>query len=223
MTVGPVLARSWENARVTDEQRSPRLAARVASWAGLTLLTLVVIALVVVAVLPRVSGWHFVMVAGGSMEPTIPFGSVAVMYRLDDARGLEPGTIIEYTSPDTGAVTTHRIIDVTPDGNAYVTRGDANNAEDQTPVPIENVIGEYRYHIPELAKAIEWLQTPTGLLALVWIPGMLLILMELRVLVRGWRQRRAPAREVITSEPAPEADEPVWFPLSPGRDRSPRE
>ncbi len=48
-------------------------------WIGIGLVGVAVAALVFVAVAPRLLGWHFVVVAGGSMEPTIHFGSVAVM------------------------------------------------------------------------------------------------------------------------------------------------
>ncbi len=178
-------------APASDESRTLKLLSEIAAWVGMALLTLVVIVLIIVAVLPRVSGWHFVMVAGGSMEPTIPYGSVAVMKEIDDARGLPAGKIIEYRSPDTGIVTTHRIVEATEGGDAYVTRGDANNVNDRTPVPAENVIGEYRFHIPNLAHWINWLQSPTGLLTLVWIPGMLLIANEVRNVIKHLFGRKA--------------------------------
>lgn len=64
----------------------------------------------------------------GSMEPTIPTDSLYVVNTLDD--NPEEGDILMYESPDEGRVT-HRIDDVTQDGG-YITKGDANDAPDQT-------------------------------------------------------------------------------------------
>jgi signal peptidase len=62
------------------------------------------------------------------MEPTIPTDSLYVVNTLDD--NPEQGDIVMYESPDEGRVT-HRVVDVTQNGG-YITKGDANDAPDQT-------------------------------------------------------------------------------------------
>lgn len=77
----------------------------------------------------------------GSMEPAIPTDSLYVV----DTLGTHPeqGDILLYESADDDRVT-HRVVDVTADGG-YITKGDANDAPDQTrdadAVRREQVIG----------------------------------------------------------------------------------
>lgn len=77
----------------------------------------------------------------GSMEPAIPTDSLYVVDTLDEQP--EQGDILLYESTDGGRVT-HRVVDVTADGG-YITKGDANDAPDQTrdaeAVRPEQVIG----------------------------------------------------------------------------------
>lgn len=166
----------------------------VFSWAGLVLIALLVAGLVLLAAAPRLFGVHFVIVAGGSMEPTIAFGSVAIMRDIEDTSTLRVGDIIEYVAPDTHHVTTHRIVGIEDGGRAFTTRGDANNVQDKLPVPAEDVMARYEYAIPELGSILRRAHSREGYLALVLVPGSLVILFELLSIVRMLRQTdRSPA------------------------------
>ncbi len=166
----------------------------VLSWAGILLVALLVVGLVLLAAAPRLFGLHFVIVAGGSMEPTIAFGSVAIMRDIEDTSTLEVGDIIEYVAPDTHHVTTHRIIGIEDGGRAFTTRGDANNVQDKLPVPAEDVMARYQYAVPELGSILHRAHSREGYLALVLVPGSLVILFELLSIVRMLRQTdRSPA------------------------------
>lgn len=89
--------------------------------AALALLALLVAA----SLLPVLQIAH---ATSGSMEPAIQTDSVYVVNTLDDTP--ERGDIVMYESPEKGRVT-HRVVEVTEDGG-YITKGDANDAPDQT-------------------------------------------------------------------------------------------
>ena len=99
-----------------------------------------VLLLVVIALLPRVTPIEFVIVGGGSMEPTIPFGSVAIM-RAIDGEDVEAGMIIKYRDQN-GRTVTHRAVSIDPATGNITTRGDNNPANDLRPVPPERVTAE---------------------------------------------------------------------------------
>lgn len=157
---------------------------------GLALLAAGGVLLGALALVPRVSDWHVIVVAGGSMEPTIPIGSVTVMRDVEDPRSIEVGAVIEFTSPATGRVTTHRVVARDPEGAWFETRGDANNAPDRDRVPAENVLGRYVFHVPWLGRLIAWMKSPLGYVVTILSPGLVLLALELRDSWREWRRSR---------------------------------
>ena len=72
---------------------------------------------------------------GSSMVPTFKPGQV--LYIRPVSRDIQPGDVIVYHRGDDYVV--HRVHSVQPDGMR--TRGDNNPIEDESPVPLENVIG----------------------------------------------------------------------------------
>lgn len=92
----------------------------------------------------EIAGRSIMKVMTGSMEPSIHEGDYILIKRTD-VTALEPGDIICFYSEDSdiyGLPNTHRIVEILPDGS-FVTRGDANSAEDSTTVSPERVIGIY--------------------------------------------------------------------------------
>jgi signal peptidase I len=171
--------------------RAPAWLREALSWAGLALLGLTVAALVFVALAPRLLGWQFVVVRGGSMEPTIHFGSVAVMTRPDRAH-LAVGDVVMYHDPRSGHVVTHRIAAISSDGRAITTRGDANNTPDEGSISPANVTGSYLFSVPEAGNFVTWMGTRDGFLAIILLPGLLIIALELASIGRSLRPSSAP-------------------------------
>ncbi|WP_232306684.1 signal peptidase I [Thermobifida cellulosilytica] len=142
---------------------------------------LVLVALVIVvsvALLPRITGAQALIVLSGSMEPTLPVGSVVIARPVDPAE-IEVGDVITFThatpaqteiaDPAAVPLVTHRVIDVetTDDGLLFHTQGDANTVPDDPPVPASAVRGRLWYHIPYFGYAQQALvQGPTLLYAL---------------------------------------------------------
>src|SRR3989338_6822266 len=77
-------------------------------------------------------GLRSFVVVSGSMQPEIYKGSVVFSFKLPTYKS---GNIISYLNP-AGLVVTHRIIEKVslPEGNFYLSKGDANNTPDGDPV-----------------------------------------------------------------------------------------
>ncbi|UFU03294.1 signal peptidase I [Ruania suaedae] len=110
------------------------------------LLGLLVLALAV-AVVPRLMGGSALTVLTGSMEPTHAPGDMVVAvpqesYQVGDVVTFQPVS-------DDPTLITHRIVgtQVGADGTRYVTRGDANGADDD-PIQGEQIMGEVVYAVP---------------------------------------------------------------------------
>src|SRR3954452_5030175 len=92
-----------------DHDAAPRWLAKGAEVCALVLLGGPVGLLVFLALAPSVLGWHFVMVSGGSMEPAIGFGSLAVVEEIRPG-DISPGDIVTFRHPSYGGkVVTHRV------------------------------------------------------------------------------------------------------------------
>jgi signal peptidase len=173
-----------------------RHANRVLSWLGIVMVALLVGMLVFVALAPRTLGWKFVVVAGGSMEPTLHYDSVAVMDDVDPA-SVKPGDVVMFNDPaKPGRTVTHRVVAVSEDGASLTTKGDANNVADQVAVPRANVRGKYMFSVPAAGAFVHWMGTREGYLSIILVPGMLIIAIELFSIARNLnRVRQKPASD----------------------------
>lgn len=134
---------------------------------------------------PSVFGYQMYVVLSGSMNPAFDTGSLVFVKPLDP-QNIEQGDIITYSSSGGAEVlTTHRVVDVIRDGELkFVTRGDANNVNDPNPVLAPNVVGKVHGFVPYLGYLIGYAQTRNGLIALVFVPGLLVIIFELRNIIK---------------------------------------
>jgi len=140
-----------------------RFAGRVVTTAAVLVAVLVVTAVLVV---PRVTGGAALTVLSGSMTPTYPVGSVVVVVPTDPTT-IQPGDVITYQArPGVAEFVTHRVVRVQSDTQpmSFVTKGDANTAEDREPVPVGAVRGTVRFHLPYLGTLGDFARTPLGLL-----------------------------------------------------------
>jgi len=118
------------------------------------------------------------IVVTGSMEGTIDGGDFIVT-KVVEPEALEVGDIISY-SIDTSVIT-HRIIEKTEvDGQpAFITKGDANNTEDQDPVIFDQIESIYLFRIAGLGNVAMFMQTPVGMLVFIGIPLCCFILYDI--------------------------------------------
>lgn len=150
------------------------------------LLVMAILVSVGIFVGPQV-GWRVDTVYGGSMEPAIKLGSLAVI-RPVEPQNVRVGDVITYRSgTESNTVTTHRVIEVLPsDGSLmFRTKGDANEDPDAYIVPAENVVGRVWMSVPYVGYVMDFVKSPIGLGLLIGIPAALIIGIELRNIFRS--------------------------------------
>jgi len=90
------------------------------------------------------------VIGSGSMEPTLPVGTIVVVQPTED---LKPTDIITFQQEGDSRPTTHTFIGYAEDGS-LMTKGDANPTPDvhSTPLTMENVKGKvvFAIFIPRL-------------------------------------------------------------------------
>lgn len=127
---------------------------RFFSGVGLAV-AIIVVGLMVAAFAPRFLGYSSFVILGGSMEPAIHKGSVAVAKPVD-AASIGEGDIIAYRTAQAGIPTTHRVILVEEiDGlRTLTTKGDANSAADPTKLAATGRGSRIVYSVPYIGYLV---------------------------------------------------------------------
>lgn len=116
-------------------------------------------------------GYAFLEVVSGSMEPTINVGDLVIINTRDKEVSLDD--VVTFTDTS-GSFVTHRVSESVESG--LITKGDANNAEDEDIVKAENVVGKYVFRIPYFGVIIHSLQNPLTLM-LILIIGIIICIL----------------------------------------------
>ena len=130
-----------------------RRPSRVRRWLGrlaAAISAVVLLVAIAVGVGPAFLPYRTTFVTGASMTPTIPMGSVAVL-RPVSAGQLKVGDIIAFRRPGQHELVTHRIVREV-DGR-FVTRGDANTADDLLQIPATGEGWRVAFHVPYVGWA----------------------------------------------------------------------
>ena len=137
---------------------------RILREALLTVAALGGVVCIALAALAFAGGYTLIMFKTGSMSPTIPAGSVALVQRVP-ASELEVGDIATIDRPDALPVT-HRVTGVSAGANAderiVTMKGDANESEDPAPYTVTEA-RVVRGSLPHLAEVIIWFGNPVVL------------------------------------------------------------
>lgn len=114
---------------------------------------------------PSIMGNKFFSVLTGSMEPTIMTGDLIITKQVKPQQ-IKVGDIITFASPNSNNITTHRVIEVINENEdiKYITKGDANNTKDPSPVEDEMLIGKVEKCIPKLGQIILWIKSKLSLI-----------------------------------------------------------
>jgi len=144
-----------------DIARGAARAGRAAREIILSVLALGGVACIVLVILAFTGGYSLIMFKTGSMSPTIPAGSVALVQEVP-ATDLKVGDVVTIDRPDALPIT-HRITNVS-DGpsieeRTITMRGDANEAEDPLPYTVSDA-RIVRGSVPHLANVIVWFGNP---------------------------------------------------------------
>lgn len=139
-------------------------------------------------VIPVMNGsLHFLTVLSGSMKPAINPGDIVVSQYTDpDLIEVEDIITFQYAEEDDTVSITHRVINISTKENqrVFYTKGDANENPDLTPITSEDVIGKVVLVIPLLGYLVNFAQSFTGFILLIAIPAIILIVGEIRNLLK---------------------------------------
>ena len=133
---------------------------------------------------PLIGGNNSYIVKGSSMEPNIKPGDVIIVKEVD-IDDVEVGDIVTYNRGSMKI--THRVIERRmSNGNviSLITKGDATEGPDLSPVFEEELMGEMMFRIPMLGHIILYAGTFYGFIGLVIIPSIILVAMEINKVIK---------------------------------------
>ena len=158
------------NNEVKPVKRGPDKSARILGVIGNVLMVLVLAACLSL-VIPKALGYDAYVVVSGSMEPSIPVGSLVYSHKIDPA-SLQKGDVIVFVDPARSTTPiTHRVVANDTAAGAVTTKGDANEREDVNPATYDNIIGKVAAHVPRVGFIAAMLTSKAGKI----ITGLLLL------------------------------------------------
>lgn len=163
-----------------------------------------------------VFGFMMFRVVTGSMEPTMPVGTLLVTKQVDIS-AVDINDIVCFRTYDAliyGSVVTHRVVDIIRDGSGILleTKGDANLVADGYYVSQENLIGKVVWYTGGnnvLTTAFSFLSNKVGFLGCIVFPCLLVSGMVLQGCVKNIRSEMEAARReamAANQQPANPAD-----------------
>ena len=139
-----------------------------------TIVLVVLLAAAAVILVPMLLGYKEMAVLSGSMEPTIPVGSL-VYVKPVEASMLEAGDVCTYYLSDGETFVTHRVMSIDPDAQTLVTQGDANEDPDGD-IQFSQVYGRADFPLPYLGIAIQNIRTPVGIMSICGVVMLVILL-----------------------------------------------
>ena len=149
--------------------------ATVCSRLGTGLLALVILICIPMTV-PKLFGYRPYTVISGSMEPAIAIGSLVYVRDVEPEAVVAKDVIAYYGGRDRDSVITHRVVENNISDREFITKGDANSANDVTPVPYHNLLGRVELTIPSLGYAAQLLTIREGKFAMIGVIGVAMVL-----------------------------------------------
>jgi len=140
------------------------------------LMSVVLLGVVALAILPPVMHYQTYVVMSGSMEPAIHTGSVVVAVAVPPD-SLQVGDIITFSRAGDQESITHRIVTIkgTASEWAFVTKGDANGAEDPGETRFDRLAGKVVYVVPFLGYIFKFFGSSDMRWVMIVIPGLVLL------------------------------------------------
>jgi len=162
-------------------KKTSKIISEIVTWLLVILIVLMSISLISMKITggpPTILGHRMFIVLSGSMEPTIKTGSV-VFVKPVESGSLAAGDVITFRGfGDPNNLVTHRIVSIEGEaaGTAYITKGDANEVEDPSPVAANRVVGKVNFTIPYLGYFLYISQTEKGGKILLALIGAILLI-----------------------------------------------
>ena len=139
-------------------------------------------------------GYKAFIVRSDSMSATDFSAGDLVLVKEVDPSTLKVGDIISYQSANSenyGEVVTHKIRELTTaeDGSpGFVTYGTTTDQNDEEIVAYSFVLGKYQFRLPGVGKFFQFLKTVPGYIVCIFLPILILNLMQGLNSIRLFRQ-----------------------------------
>ena len=141
---------------------------------------------------PTIAGHQMYIVIGGSMSPSFEAGALAILKPVNPET-IKVGDVVTYKGTASDTATTHRVVDITKNDGAisFTTRGDANDVDDPSLLDSSQIVGKVVFTVPYLGKLLNFSQSKMGLVALIIIPGVILIIFEIFSMIKTVKKMKA--------------------------------
>ncbi len=142
-------------------------------------------------------GYKAFIVLSDSMSATDFSAGDLVLVREVDPTTLVEGDIISYQSTNAenyGETVTHKIRRLTTDSEGkpgFITYGTTTNTDDEAVVTYSFVLGKYQARLPRVGSFFQFLKTTPGYIVCIFLPFLVLILMQGLNSIRLFRQYKA--------------------------------
>ena len=154
----------------------------------------------------NIFGYKAFIVRSDSMSKTDFSAGDLVFTKNVDPSTLQVGDIITYQSTNKdnyGEIVTHKIRELTKDaeGNpGFVTYGTTTDTNDEDIVTYSFVLGKYKGHLPGVGKFFQFLKTTPGYIICIFLPFMVLIIMQGVNSIRLFRKYKKEQQEELQAE-----------------------
>jgi len=167
-------------------KKSGRVLPALCQTLGILLLVGVILTAIPLS-LPRLLGYEIYNVISPSMEPVMPEGTLIYTKQLPPEE-VKENDIIAFLSQ--GSVVTHRVVRNRFVEGDFITKGDANEANDPEPVSYGALIGRKEFQIPILGNLLSAYSSLMGkiYIALLALSGYLLTILAGRLRQRAERE-----------------------------------
>ena len=149
----------------------------------------IIILLCLPVTIPGFIGFNIYNVETGSMEPTMPVGSICYVKSVA-AHNIKQGDIIAFRSE--GMTITHRVLENDQSAMELKTKGDANQTEDPVPIRYEEVIGRVELHLPFLGSFFVFF---TSIKGKIYVFGVLAACVALMTIGSSIRDKKKKSEE----------------------------
>ena len=151
-------------------------------------------------------GYKAFIVRSDSMSKTDFNAGDLILSKEVDPSTLQAGDIISYqsTNPENyGEVVTHKIRALTQDaeGNpGFITYGTTTDTDDENIVTYSFILGKYQMKLTGVGKFFQFLKTTPGYIVCIFLPFLILILMQGVNSIRLFRKYKKEQQEELQAE-----------------------
>lgn len=151
-------------------------------------------------------GYKMFIVKSDSMKKTDFAAGDLIFSKEVDPSTLQVGDIISYQSTNTenyGEIVTHKIRELTTDAEGqpgFITYGTTTDTNDENIVTYSFVLGKYQTRLPGVGKFFQFLKTTPGYIVCIFLPFLILILMQGINSIRLFRKYKKEQQEELQAE-----------------------